>query len=158
MSHGWKNITSLLWEKFGNIRTSVMPLVDFSRLHCKLYKTFLWLMGSVTPEKLLTASSAWKYVSIICFYEDPMQLLLELNLWKPIRRAIRASLIAELVKNLPAVQKTCVRSLVWEDLLEKGKAPHSSILAWRIPEVTKNQTRLSNFHTFHSGDQIRLVS
>ena len=41
MSHGWKNITSLLWGNFGNIRTSVMPSIDLSRLHCKLYKTFV---------------------------------------------------------------------------------------------------------------------
>ena len=46
---------------------------------------------------------------------------------------IRASLIAQLVKNLPAMQKTWIRSLGWEDPLEKGKATHSSILAWRIP-------------------------
>ena len=44
-----------------------------------------------------------------------------------------ASLVAQLVKNLPAMQKTWVRSLGWEDPLEKGKATHSSILAWRIP-------------------------
>ena len=45
-----------------------------------------------------------------------------------------ASLVAQLVKNLPAVQETCsaVQSLGWEDPLEKGKASHSSILAWRI--------------------------
>ena len=43
-----------------------------------------------------------------------------------------ASLVAELVKNLPAKQKTWIRSLGWEDPLEKGKATHSSILAWRI--------------------------
>ena len=43
-----------------------------------------------------------------------------------------ASLVAQLVKNLPALQETWVRSLSWEDLLEKGKATHSSILAWRI--------------------------
>ena len=43
-----------------------------------------------------------------------------------------ASLVAQLVKNLPAVWKTWVRSLDWEDPLEKGKATHSSILAWRI--------------------------
>ena len=36
-------------------------------------------------------------------------------------------------KNLPAVQETWIRSLVWEDPLEKGMATHSSILAWRIP-------------------------
>ena len=44
-----------------------------------------------------------------------------------------ASLVAQLVKNLPAMQETCVRSLGWEDPLEKGTATHSSILAWRIP-------------------------
>ena len=41
--------------------------------------------------------------------------------------------MAQLVKNLPAVQETWVRSLGWEDLLEEGMAIHSSILAWRIP-------------------------
>ena len=44
-----------------------------------------------------------------------------------------ASLVAQLVKNPPAVWETWVRSLSWEDPLEKGKATHSSILAWRIP-------------------------
>ena len=37
------------------------------------------------------------------------------------------------IYNLPAMQVTQVRSLGWEDLLEKGMATHSSILAWRIP-------------------------
>ena len=44
-----------------------------------------------------------------------------------------ASLVAQLVKKLPAMQETWVQSLGWEDPLEKGKATHSSILAWRIP-------------------------
>ena len=44
-----------------------------------------------------------------------------------------ASLVAQLVKNLPSMRETWVRPLGWEDLLEKGKATHSSILAWRIP-------------------------
>ena len=48
-------------------------------------------------------------------------------------RYIWASLIAQLVKNPPAVQETLVRFLGWEDPLEKGKATHCSILAWRIP-------------------------
>ena len=43
-----------------------------------------------------------------------------------------ASLMAQLVKNSPAMWETWVRSLGWEDALEKGKATHSSILAWRI--------------------------
>ena len=44
-----------------------------------------------------------------------------------------ASLVAQLVKNLPAIQETQVQSLGWEDPLEKGKTTHSSILVWRIP-------------------------
>ena len=44
-----------------------------------------------------------------------------------------ASLVAQLVKNPPAMWETRVQSLGWEDPLEKGKATHSSILAWRIP-------------------------
>ena len=45
----------------------------------------------------------------------------------------RASLAAQKVKNLPAMQETWFRSLGWEDPLEKGMATYSSILAWRIP-------------------------
>ena len=50
----------------------------------------------------------------------------------------RASPMAQCVKNLPAVQKTQetqVRSLGWEDLLEKAMTTHSNILAWRIPQT-----------------------
>ena len=43
------------------------------------------------------------------------------------------SLVAQMVKRLPAVQETRVRSLVWEEPLEKEMATHSSVLAWRIP-------------------------
>ena len=44
-----------------------------------------------------------------------------------------ASLVVQLVENPPAMWETWVQSLGWEDLLEKGMATHSSILAWRIP-------------------------
>ena len=46
-------------------------------------------------------------------------------LWSP--------LVIQTVKNLPAMQETQVQSLGWKDLLEKGRATHSSILVWRIP-------------------------
>ena len=46
-----------------------------------------------------------------------------------------ASLVAQIVKNLPAKWETWVPSLGWEDPLEKGMATHSSILAWRIPRT-----------------------
>ena len=48
---------------------------------------------------------------------------------------LAVSLVAQLVRNLPAMWETCVWSLGWEDPLEKGKATHSSILAWRIPRT-----------------------
>ena len=69
-----------------------------------------------------------------------------------IRILLVASLVAQLVKNPPAMQDSWVRSLGWEDPLEKGTAAtHSSILAWRIlwtivHGIAKSQTRLSNFH------------
>ena len=46
---------------------------------------------------------------------------------------LRASLVAQLVKYLPAMQETQVQFLGWEDPLEKEMATHFSILAWRIP-------------------------
>ena len=66
-----------------------------------------------------------------------------------------ASLVAQMVKNLPATWETWVRSLGWGDPLEEGMAIHSSILARRIPldrgawqatvhGVTKSQTQLSD--------------
>ena len=63
-----------------------------------------------------------------------------------------ASLVAQLVKNSPAMQETWFRFLGWEDPLEKGKATHSSILTWRIPwtivhGISKSRTLLSNFHS-----------
>ena len=45
------------------------------------------------------------------------------------------SMVAQTVKNLPVMLETGVRSLGWEDSLEKGMATHSSILAWRIPQT-----------------------
>ena len=50
---------------------------------------------------------------------------------------VSSSLVTQAVKNLPAMWETWVQSLGWEDLLEKGMAPHSNILAWRIPWTEK---------------------
>ena len=53
----------------------------------------------------------------------------------------RTSLLAQRVKNLPAVQETQVRSLGWEDPLEKEMATHSSILAWSpVPGILQART------------------
>ena len=67
----------------------------------------------------------------------------------------RASLVAQVVKKLPAMQETWIQSLGWEDTLEEGMTTHTSILDWRIPMdrgawwatvhgVTKSQTQLSD--------------
>ena len=82
----------------------------------------------------------------ICFHSESIALALTLVL-----------LVAQMVKNLPAMLETWVQTLGWEESLEKGMATHSSILAWKIPwteksgrhlhEVAKNRTRLSDFHS-----------
>ena len=56
----------------------------------------------------------------------------DLGLGKSREWSSGASLVAQTVKNLPAMQETWVRSLIWEDPLEKGMTAHSSILTWRI--------------------------
>ena len=61
-------------------------------------------------------NSIWKH-SICSYYQG--------DIW--------ASLVAQLVKNPPAMRETWVQFLGWEDLLEKGATIHSTILAWRIP-------------------------
>ena len=57
-----------------------------------------------------------------------------------------ASLVAQLVKNPPAMQETWVQSLGWENPLEKGKATYSSILDWRIPWTVKSMGSQRDFH------------
>ena len=61
----------------------------------------------------------------------------------------RAFLMAQLVKNPPAMWETWVLSLGWEDPLEKGKATHSSILAWRIPWTVQSMGSQRVGHDFH---------
>ena len=55
-----------------------------------------------------------------------------------------ASLVAQIEKNLPAMQETQVQSLGWEDPLEKGMATHSSILACRIPLTEETRVEKSD--------------
>ena len=67
-----------------------------------------------------------------------------------------ASLVAQLIKNLPEVQETRVRSLGWEDPLEKEMATHSSILAWKIP-WTEEPGGLNPWGRKESGTTERLT-
>ena len=91
-------------------------------------------MEAAGPEELALSSTPapsehlFRCITTACFF----------SLHPPLGQmfAIWASLVAQMVKNLPAMQETQVwsrvRSLDWEDLLEKGMVTHSSILAWRI--------------------------
>ena len=90
---------------------------------------------------------------LICRARSPSSTLVKGTVFRT--SSYVALLLAQFVKNLPTVQETLVQFLSWEDPLQKGKATHSSILAWRIPwttvhGVTKSWTRLSEFHLhFH---------
>ena len=83
-------------------------------------------------------------------------------------RSLWASLLAQMVKNLPAMQETWVQSLGGEDPLGEGMATHSSILTWRIPMdrgawkatvhgVAKSRTRLSDFTHFQLNKSLRIM-
>ena len=60
------------------------------------------------------------------------------------------SLMAQMVKNLPAMQETQVRTLGWKDPLEEGMATHSSTTAWRIPR-TEEPGRLQSIGSHRVG-------
>ena len=64
-----------------------------------------------------------------------------------------ASLMAQMVKHLPAMQETRVQSLGWEDHLEKEMATHSSTLAWKIP-WTKKPGRLQSMISEGNGNPL----
>ena len=66
-----------------------------------------------------------------------------------------AFLVAQLVKNLSAMWETWIRSLGWEDPLEKGKATHSSILAWGIPWTFSSVGKESACNAGHLGSTPR---
>ena len=61
-----------------------------------------------------------------------------------------ASLAAQKVKNLPVMQETWGSSLGWEDPLEKGRATHSSVLAWRMPR-TEEPGKLQSMGSQRAG-------
>ena len=67
--------------------------------------------------------------------EGPGAILSFKTFFSFINRLLETSLVAQRLKCLPAMRETWVRSLGWEDPLEKEMATHSSILAWRIPWV-----------------------
>ena len=73
--------------------------------------------------------------------------------FQPCRNDVGASLVAQLVKNLPAMQETRVRCLDWEESLEQEMATNSSIFAWEIPRTDRS---LEGYGPWHHESQMRL--
>ena len=106
-------------------------ILSLSRIHSSL--SGLWrAIGYRAPTYFIL------FLSFLFFF-SPVKRIPKLSLRKTLSHffsgisVLQASLVAQLVKNLPAMWKAWVWFLGWEDPLEKSMATHSSILAWRIP-------------------------
>ena len=104
-------------------------------LHCKPLSLKVWIKGGIILATGFPDSSVGK--EFACNEGDTSLILgpgisAGEGIGYPLQYSW-ASFVAQLVNNLPAMWETWVWSLGWEDPLEKGKATHSSILAWRIP-------------------------
>ena len=89
-----------------------------------------WLPTSVIRAKVVTVMKSRS--SVLYPFDIENSITFTPEFWSTIW-VLCASLVAQMVKNLPTLQETWVQSLGWEDPLEKGMPTHSSILAWRIP-------------------------
>ena len=79
----------------------------------------------------MTVFSFYSYKSCTYF----VRIILKHFVWGSVNVNGRVSLVAHIIKNLPAMKETWVQSLSQEDPLKKGMATHSSILAWRSPRT-----------------------
>ena len=130
--------------------TRVLPLRPYSGLlnkkswHCTLSclgETFSELYCSLSPllpiffsqVSDLTQETLPAYICLLPSWASYSRNTWKVLSWHLFLRGPGTSLMAQMVKNLPAVQEIWVWSLGWEDPLEKGKATHSSIMAWKIP-------------------------
>ena len=99
------------------ISKSKMPLINLYAICCSL-------RNNIYLSNIMLSPKTWDYLRDINNSQPSLQLGGALKLGFP---------CGSVGKNLPVMRETWVRSLCWEDPLEKEKATHSSILAWRIP-------------------------
>ena len=97
----------------------------FRQLHNFMFPKLFIFLSKELFQVPFTVSREQYLLELFHFPEGPYNRGLPFN--------PRASPVAQTVKNLPTMQETQVRSLCWEDPLEKGMATHSSILVWEIP-------------------------
>ena len=117
------NICNVLYFLLGN---EYSRFVSFSLFNIVL------LISSSFNESLFFVLFSKLYIYIklfLCIYDT----FFNRRVLRRVIEGIGASLVAQRIKHLPAMRETRIRSLGWEDPLEKGMATHSSILAWRIP-------------------------
>ena len=96
---------------------------------------------SLSPHQVITDLNSVCYTSTSCelsvlhmvMYIVDVQYCINFCCTVELILFCRTSLVAQLVKNPPAVWETWVQTLIWEDPLVKGKATHSTVLVWRIP-------------------------
>ena len=139
----WSCLTLTSWSVRGNLQARVLEWVGFRFLLQEIFPTQGWNLGLLHCRQILyrwTTREAQIQIHRLGFF---------LSLSVP----WRASLVAQLIQNPRAMRETCVWSLGWEGLLEKGQDTHSSILAWRIPWLYcpwghKELDMTENFH-FH---------
>ena len=89
-----------------------------------------WLPTSVIRAKVVTVMKSRS--SVLYPFDIENSITFTPEFWSTIW-VLCASLVAQMVKNLPTLQEIWVQSLGWEDPLEKGMPTHSSILTWKIP-------------------------
>ena len=112
---------------YASISSLVFHVKGLQSLIPKVYLSSKNFMTSCIWLKAEQHIFKWFFLFKLCLlYKEIIQHLLLISYY-------RASLVAQMVKNLPAMWETWVRSLGWEDPPEEGMATHSSLLAWRIP-------------------------
>ena len=112
-------------------------------LRITLILTYVYFCGGKRDQRTFRASM-WSHCSNVHMHKEELFCTSFLE--------VQASLVAQMVKNPPAMQETWVQPLGWEDTLEKGRVTHSNILGWRITWTvvhgfTKSWTSLSDFHS-----------
>ena len=136
MEHDWKIFNETKYHRVENIRAhhtlwskSHSIFVSHVWVYIYLYAGFI---EDLSQHQNIGKSLLWGTIVFKVYFTSMVPNSSVVNNIIKLLKPNRASLVAQMVKNLPAMQDTQVEYLGWEDPLEKGMATYSSILAWRI--------------------------
>ena len=127
------------------LNVEIFGLLNFSNYKSNTFikKKISWKVQIMQKRKSQNSSCITTTINILTYFSSYLNIvkhLLDLRIfliWGFPYVELYPSLVAQMVKNLPAMKQTQVQSLAWEDILEKEMATHSSILACRIPWTGK---------------------